>query len=349
MSAFSPAMITAKALGAMPAFALSELGQRKTLRIMSGAGLVEKFVSEREGFIPEFALCEFVAGVSRELGEDNLGLLFSPFLTVADYGAWGDYVLSAPDLGTALKRAQQEMRLHSCTDRVQFVTFNNLASYSYAFGLKAHPTYPNMAFSAVAAMLSIPKHFLGKDWAPLKIEFDFPAGNRETAAEDTFGCPVLFGGSKLRLLFDKTVLHAPNPDPNVIQKTTRNDILRERSALPTNFPNSARSVVELHLAAQDVSLERLAQSMGIGPRGVQRQLSRHGTGFRQILNESRMKRAQDLLGMKGSTVASVSEALGYEEPGNFSRAFARYFGVSPTKFASAASPHSILNLDRPSK
>lgn len=341
MSAFSPAMITAKALGAMPAFTLSELGERKTRQIMSGAGLEATFINERKGFIPEYALCEFVAAVSRELGEDNLGLLFSPFLTVADYGAWGDYVLSAPDLGTAMKRAQQEMRLHSSADWVHFVIFGSLVSYSYAFGLRSHPTYPNMAFSAVAAMLSIPKHFLGKDWAPLKIEFDFPAAGYATVAEETFGCPVLFGGSMLRLLFDKTQLNAPNPNLGFFPTTTRNDIVRERSAPPSDFPNSVRSVVELHLAAQDVSLERLAHSMGIGPRGVQRQLSRHGTGFRQILNESRMKRAQELLVMKGSTVASVSETLGYEEPGNFSRAFARYFGVPPTKFASAASPHSI--------
>ncbi len=329
---FSPAMISSKALGAMPTFAANELGEKKTLRLLSDAGLLESFMTERHGFIPEYSLCAFIEGVSRALGEDRLGLLFAPYLTVADYGAWGDYVLSAPDLGTALKRAQQEMKLHSSTDRVEFVIFGNLVSYTYSFGLRSHSSYPDIAFSAVASMLSIPRHYLGQNWSPAKIEFDFPKSLCFGMAEEVFGCPVSFGGSCLRLLFDTSVLSTPGSLNHSIQFNTRHDIIRERSTPPEDMLTSVNAVVELHVADGGASLERLAQAMGVGPRRLQRHLAKQGTGFREVLVKARMERAVELLMLKGSSVGTVSEALGYNEPGNFTRAFTQHFGASPTKY-----------------
>jgi AraC-like DNA-binding protein len=88
----------------------------------------------------------------------------------------------------------------------------------------------------------------------------------------------------------------------------------------------------MQLADGNLSLERLAQAIGIGPRSIQRQLSKHGTSYREVSTSARMTRAVELLMLKGNSVAGVSEVLGYEEPGNFSRAFAQYFGISPTKY-----------------
>lgn len=329
-------MITAKALGAMPDFAISELGERKTLCLLSDSGLAESLIRERLGYIPENALCEFVTGIGRALGEDCLGLLFSPYLTVKDYGAWGSFVLAAPDLGAALLRAQREMRLHSNTDRVEFVQQGNTVSYAYKFGLKNHVSYPDMAYSAVAAMLSIPRSYLGQNWSPSRIEFDFPKERGSGQAEETFGCPTLFDRPKLRLVFPKSVLAAPALKPGLAMPTTRSDIIRERQTPPANMLQSIRVVVDMQIADRNASLERVSQAMGIGPRSVQRQLSTYGTHFRELLNAAKMDRACELLRLKGSSIAGVADALGYREPGNFTRAFKTRFGTSPSKYARSA-------------
>ncbi|MDO6480858.1 AraC family transcriptional regulator [Shimia thalassica] len=328
----SPAMITAKALGAMPGFALEEMGERRTLRLLSDVGLAEQFVEDRQGYIPEHALCEFVSGISQALGEDRLGLLFAPYLTVEDYGAWGQYVLSAPNLGIALLRAQQEMSLHSNTDRVEFVTCNNMVSYAYKFGHKHHACYPDLAYSAVAAMLSIPKAYLGQGWSPAKIEFDFPSDHDSSLAEETFGCPVQFNRPALRLVFPSAVLGAPRGSSSLTPETTRGDIVRERAPPPKTMLHSICAVVDMQVADRNVSLERLAQAMNIGPRSIQRKLSTSGTSFREVLMTARMKRACELLASQDSTVAGVAETLGYNEPGNFTRAFTTYFGKSPSHY-----------------
>ena len=206
-----PPMISAKSLGAMPRFAAAELGEKRAGHALMAAGLPLHFLEGTDGYIPEHSLAEFIGDVSRRLGHDGLGLLWAPYLTVADYGAWGRYVLTAPDLGTALSRARQEMQFHSNTDRVRMRVGARLVVYSYEFGLKGHPSYPDIAYSAVAVVLSIPRHFLGSGWAPLPIEFDFPRPAQGFKVEESFGCPVTFGHENLRIFLPRHLLSVPNP------------------------------------------------------------------------------------------------------------------------------------------
>lgn len=162
-------MISAKSLGAMPQFAVAEIGEKGTVQAFESAGLPLHFIEAQDGCIPEHSLAEFIEDVSRRLGYDGLRLLWAPHLTVADYGAWGRQVLTVPDLENALRRAEQEMQLHSNADRVHMHIGPNVVSYSYTFGLKEHPSYSNFAYSAIAYILSIHRHFLGIGWAPLRI------------------------------------------------------------------------------------------------------------------------------------------------------------------------------------
>ncbi|AXI47907.1 hypothetical protein C1J03_18995 [Sulfitobacter sp. SK012] len=323
-------MISAMSLGAMPQFAVEQLGEKKTRSALHAVGLPKRFIDARDGYISEHALSNFIGLVSRSIGYDRLGLLWAPFITVADYGAWGRYVLGAPDLGTALLRAQKEMQLHSNTDRVGMRVGTREVIYSYVFGLRGHPSYPDVAYTAIASILSIPRHFLGDKWVPLRIEFDFPKPVKEFQVEETFHCPVTFGHKDLRIYFPRNVLGVSNPDNLSLAITSRQDILRERAAgPPTTLVQSTQALVLQQLSEQIISLDRTAMSLGTSVRTLQRQLNEEGVTFRTLVNDVRMQRAQELLSLKGSTVRKVATTLGYTSPNNFSRAFSTNLGISP--------------------
>ncbi|RBW51633.1 hypothetical protein DS909_18780 [Phaeobacter gallaeciensis] len=325
-----PSMISAKSLGAMPQFATAELGRKSTESAMLAAGLPLHFLDIQEGYIPEHSLVEFIRNVSCRLGYDGLGLLWAPYLTVADYGAWGSYVLSAPDLKTALRRAEKEMKYHSNTDQVRMHIGTNLVSYSYEFGLRAHSSYADIAFSAIAAVLSIPRHFLGANWAPTRIEFDIVRPPKTIQIEETFRCPVTFGHQTLRVLFPRHLLSAPNPTRSQTMLTSREDISRERGLGPPNsLFQSACATVLIQLSDQSVSMDRTALLLGTSVRTLQRHLNEEGVSFRMLVNDVRMQRARELLGLKGTSVTTVATVLGYSSPNNFSRAFSTRFGMSP--------------------
>ena len=328
-----PAMITAKALGEMPQFAMSELGEKGAFAALQAAGLPQQFLEDRDGYIPEHSLVDFVEKVARSLGQDGLGLSLAPYLTVADYGAWGRYVLSAPDLGTALRRAEQEMHLHSNADRVRMRIGSRVVSYSYEFALKGHLGYRDIAYSAVAVVLSIMHHYLGEKWAPLRIEFDFPRPTHIYRVEETFGCPVNFGRDTLRIFFPRHVLSTINPHKQTSGLATRQDIYRERMAgPPISFVQSVREILFVQLSENSASQDRTALSLGTSVRSLQRQLNEEGITFRELANDVRMKRALELIGHKGASVTTISTELGYTKSNNFSRAFSAWFGISPRQF-----------------
>lgn len=74
-----------------------------------------------------------------------------------------------------------------------------------------------------------------------------------------------------------------------------------------------------------------ADQLGISVATYRRRLSEEQTSFRDILQESRAKRAGQLLS-QGTSVSQVSEKLGYSDVRAFNRAFKKIRGMSPAAF-----------------
>lgn len=84
---------------------------------------------------------------------------------------------------------------------------------------------------------------------------------------------------------------------------------------------------------EDVSLDDLAGEANVSKYHLVRSFNK-STGFtpHRYLVHLRMNRASDLLRDTGQPVLQISMACGYRSPGQFTAAFRRRFGVSPTEF-----------------
>lgn len=99
-----------------------------------------------------------------------------------------------------------------------------------------------------------------------------------------------------------------------------------------------RSLVEQIADALALSTEgyptmmQVAQRLGITPRTLARRLDRHGLTFRQVLDERRHSEACTLLTSTHQAVEDIATRLGYNDPANFTRAFRRWAGCTPTQY-----------------
>ncbi|WP_083599401.1 AraC family transcriptional regulator [Shimia gijangensis] len=328
-----PPMITAKALGAMPQFTLEALGERTLTRALAKAELPYDFVESRDGYIPKQALASFIGEVGRAVGDENIGLLWAPELTVADYGAWGRYVLGAPTLRAALERAQKVMPYHSSHDRTFFRSVGDLCGYEYRFSLKAHVAYPSIAFSALGAVLSVFVHYMRPKWRPKQIRIDLPRPTAHEEVEATFGCPVTWEQDRLEILFEQSALitAAKGETPTT---ATLEEIARERSNVtPSCFTDVVSRIMELQIATNGISLEGAARTINFGPRALQRRLRTEGTNFRSLANQVKASRAKEMLRVGSLSVQEVAVDLGFENSQNFSRAFRKATGLTPSEYA----------------
>lgn len=81
-----------------------------------------------------------------------------------------------------------------------------------------------------------------------------------------------------------------------------------------------------------VSASEASRSLGLSVRTLQRQLDFEGNTFSKTLADVRHELATEMLQGSNKTIGEISAALGYTSVANFSRAFHRWTGVSPSEF-----------------
>jgi len=85
-------------------------------------------------------------------------------------------------------------------------------------------------------------------------------------------------------------------------------------------------------ALDTLSHETLSEELCISPRTLRRQLSARGSSYSQLLEEERKKLAISSISQQTISLEKLAEKLGYRDQSSFSRAFKRWFGVSPKNF-----------------
>jgi len=85
-------------------------------------------------------------------------------------------------------------------------------------------------------------------------------------------------------------------------------------------------------------MRRIARSLQLSERQLRRELASAGLGFRSLVEDLRRDRAAALLGQERSSVVDTAFVLGFSEVSAFSRAFKRWFGLSPAEYRHRAHP-----------
>jgi AraC-like DNA-binding protein len=80
-----------------------------------------------------------------------------------------------------------------------------------------------------------------------------------------------------------------------------------------------------------ISMAEVSRRVSVSPRQLQRIFAeRSGMGFRSYLTAVRMSAAADLLSASETPIKEVAAQVGYLDASQFTKAFKRIHGVSPT-------------------
>ena len=98
------------------------------------------------------------------------------------------------------------------------------------------------------------------------------------------------------------------------------------------FRKEVEQAIEPLLGAGEVSVDKVAATLGMSRQTLYRRLKAEGVTFEAILDAKRRSLAIRYLGLNRLSVKAVAYKLGFSEPAAFSRAFKRWTGVSPSLF-----------------
>ena len=101
------------------------------------------------------------------------------------------------------------------------------------------------------------------------------------------------------------------------------------------FKKQVEDAIELMLASDELTIERVARELGMSRQTLYRRLKAEGVTFEGILEAKRRSLAIRLLGIQRVSVKAAAYKLGFSDPAAFSRAFKRWTGVSPSRYRAA--------------
>lgn len=326
-------MISARTLTNMPEFVFSQVGAKGLAKVYAATGLNEEVLGDQHHYILQSQLSGFIEASARQLGEQRLGLLLAPHLSIQDYGIFGAYVSSGTTLLDALRRTMEAIQYHGSHDRIMINIDRGQAIYRYHFASRRIAGHENIAYCAVGVMLSIMRDYLGPQWCPEFIQIDIRKPSFADTIEAVFGSKVVFGGRGVALYFDERHLSNTRFSGKPKRLISMQDLENGRNGGgPTSTIGIVRELVGAQILDANVSLEKTARIMGFSKRTLQRTLDGDGTNFRSIVNSITAERAVNLLKETDYTIMMISEALGYSDPAHFTRAFKNSVGIAPSEY-----------------
>ena len=97
------------------------------------------------------------------------------------------------------------------------------------------------------------------------------------------------------------------------------------------FRKDVETAIEPMLGVGEVSIERVARSLGMSRQTLYRRLRAESVTFEAVLEAKRRQLAIRYLGFDRLSVKEAAYKLGFSDPAAFSRAFKRWTGISPSQ------------------
>ena len=180
---------------------------------------------------------------------------------------------------------------------------------------------------------------LGEGFNPQRVCLQHPPPSCKDRFAKFFGCQPEFDAPNYLLSFDKAALDQLLPTGNVEVARANDQVIMRYLAELNRSDLVMRVKVALieGLPSGQVSKEQVSESLGVSLRTLQRKLHEEGTGFKQLLDETRRELADGYIKNPQVSLGEITYLLGFSEASNFSRAFKRWTGNSPAEFRRSCS------------
>ena len=168
----------------------------------------------------------------------------------------------------------------------------------------------------------------------VEFEHDRPPGG-DGPYRRIFGAPVLFRrrANRLHLRTDELSARSKSADPNLypILEAHVQELI-SRSSQVVTFADQVRAQLTHEAIGRGVRAREVAAQLGISAATLHRRLAAEQTGFKKISDDAAKSLASLLIAQQSLSVATIARRLGYSETAALTRAFHRWFGMSPREY-----------------
>jgi AraC-like DNA-binding protein len=317
-------------------------GVAPAAKLLQGVSVTEEALAGME-FIDASNLAKLFRNYDRYVPDRGWTARLGAQFNIAAHGPLGFAALSAPTLGEALD--VMGTLYESRNTAFSAETFATATHYVLRMeDTTGEPDFAQWLMEVVSKVLeellsAILGHPVGKN---VLISFSHSQPRDSAQLIAGFDGTVVFDAADNSISVPLAWRHLPSPlyDESVY----RANVIKCREQIaareqPGSIAVAVRNRLSNHFdtqllhaggAAAPPTLEQVADAMHLTPRTLIRKLQREQTAYKNVLESLRREHAERLLQDARLKVADVAEILGYREAANFTRAFKRWYGKSPS-------------------
>jgi AraC-like DNA-binding protein len=294
--------------------------------VIAAAGFAERLFDEPDLFVSAAQVVDFFELAARECGRPDFGLLHAHRLPLATIGHGWMIMRAAETVGDAVLDFVHLYGLY--TDA------GTLRAERQAEGLWVEYSFLPVGRFGEAQIIALTlgciclfiRESLVYRWRPARTCLSATPEDPRPFVE-FFGAEVKFGEERDAILIDNQALNARMGHGSV-----RRELHRSMMTYAGRGPAivaQVKALLNALLRHEHCSIETIGAALGISGRTVQRRLTAAGTSYRELLDDVRADVAWRHAKRTKLHFAFVADLLGYESPAAFSRAFRRWYGMSP--------------------
>jgi AraC-like DNA-binding protein len=266
-------------------------------------------------------------------GDAAFGIEVARHTTYQTFHALGFSLATSATLREALERIVRFFAI--VTDAADMRLEDAPAGVRFTVHLRESADPADEAVDAfVAAAVRLCRTLVGRSFSPLAVELRRAAPADVSPYRRYFRVPVTFGAPLDGLTLDRatteTRLLTANPEIARANDAVIADHLARLES--SRLAPRVRQVIEEQLPQGEPDPESIARRLGVSLRSLQRKLAEEGTGFAELLDETRSALARGYLDEDRYSVSEITYLLGFAGVSAFSHAFKRWTGSSPSAY-----------------
>ena len=302
--------------------------------LLANTELSESDLADPYTLISEEQARMYYLNLVRLADRDGVGLEIGWLTALSDQGPHGMALSSARTVGESL---EQTWKLRS--------NYNVLVDWEYTVSDKllihtAHSNEPDQQLRtfllerALAMLQAHSEELVGSTATPVRVLFDYKSPGNFDQYKEIFRCPLRFSQEMTQIYYPvdwlERSIETYDPQTGEVLGALRTS-LHEKLSSGGDIVNDVKMALRRQ-PGKFPSVERIAESLAMSSRTLRRKLGQQNVRYQNLLDEERRHVAEDFLLNTTMTIQQISDQCGFNDAQNFSQAFRRWQGMTPTEF-----------------
>jgi AraC-like DNA-binding protein len=312
--------------------------------LFAAAGLDASRLSDPDARYPHAQASRLWALAVAATGDEALGLALPLQLSPTTFHALGYALAASGTLREVFTRVEQGVGLVSDALRLSVREVGAPAGAAAGgagegrLAVALEPVAEPLAWEELDAVAAVVvrgcRVLQDRTLSPLEVRLRRPPPADPAPFAKVFRAPLRFGAEADVLLFPRAPFEAPLPGANpelarICAEAVARHLAQRRQG---DVAAQVRALLIELLPQGEPSQERVALRLHMSARSLQRRLVEAGSGFRELLAETRRSLAVSYLAEPGRSVSEIAYLLGFSDVSTFTRAFRRWTGRPPSRW-----------------